>query len=277
MRPIVALLSDFGAQDHYVGAMKGAVLSVCPEAQLVDVVHELAPRDLQGASFALMAAVDAFPVGTVFLAVVDPGVGTARRALAVQTSAHFFVAPDNGLLTLVLDDHPEARAHAITNRGLFRHHVSSTFHGRDVFGPVAGHLARGLPIEDVGEAVADPIRLPIPAVKRLGPQEWEGEIVHIDRFGNLTTNISDRQLSEILSHFAGDPTEVVVVVEGSVVPLVSTYGDVPEGEPCALVGSSRRVEVAISGANAARILGAARGASVRIRPALSRTAPPGRL
>jgi S-adenosylmethionine hydrolase len=125
-----------------------------------------------------------------------------------------------------------------------------------------------MPIEDVGPAAEDPQRLSLPAVRARGRGEWEGEVVHVDRFGNLTTNVSDRDLSDMLSNFGGDPTEVVVVVEGAVLPLVRTYGDVSEGEPCALVGSSRRLEIAIHGGNAARILGAARGASVRIRPAL---------
>jgi S-adenosyl-L-methionine hydrolase (adenosine-forming) len=268
MRPIVALLSDFGTADHYVGAMKGAVLSVCPEAQLVDIVHDLPPHDVASGSYALAAAAEAFPPGTVFLAVVDPGVGSSRRALAVQTRAHRFVAPDNGLLTLVLADHPDARIHDITNRGLFRFEVSSTFHGRDVFGPVAGHLARGMPIEEVGPEAGEPHRLPVPALQRRGPQRWEGEVVHVDRFGNLTTNVSARDLDEILSHFGADPTEVVVVVEGAVLPLVRTYADVVEGEACALVGSSRRLEVAVHGGNASRLLGAAKGAPVLVRAAL---------
>ena len=269
MAPIVALLSDFGIQDHYVGAMKGAVLSVCPDAQLVDVVHELAPHDVAAGSYTLAAAAFGFPAGTVFLAVVDPGVGSGRRGLVVQTDGHRFVAPDNGLLTLVLAENPGARVHAITNAGLFRFHVSSTFHGRDVFGPVAGRLARGMPIEEVGPPVGDPVRLELPSVRRHEGDEWEGEVVHLDRFGNLTTNVSERELSEILAHFGGDPNAIVVVVEGAVLPLVRTYADVAEGEPCALMGSNRRLEVAVHGGNAARILGAARGAAVRIRGALS--------
>jgi S-adenosylmethionine hydrolase len=267
MRPIVALLSDFGIHDHYVGAMKGAVLSVCPDAQLVDLVHELPPHDVAAGSFALAAAVHGFPVGAVFLAVVDPGVGTSRRALAMETQSHRFVAPDNGLLSLVLADHPDARVHTITNAGLFRFEVSSTFHGRDVFGPVAGHLARGMPLEEVGPPATDVVVLPLPTVRQRGDTEWEGEVIHTDRFGNLTTNVSGRDLTEILAHFGGDPNEIVVVVEGAVLPVVRAYADVSEGEACALVGSSRRLEIAIHGGNAARILGAARGAAVRIRAA----------
>jgi S-adenosylmethionine hydrolase len=270
MPPIVALLSDFGTQDHYVGAMKGAVLSVCADAQLVDLVHDLPPHDVEAGSFVLASAVEAFPTGTVFLAVVDPGVGTSRRALAVEKDGRRFVAPDNGLLTHVLagEGTTGTRVHAITNAGLFRYQVSPTFHGRDVFGPVAGHLARGMAIDEVGPVAADPILLPLPAMRARGEEEWEGEIIHADRFGNLTTSVLDTDLRVILSRFGGDPNEIVVVVEGAVLPLVATYRDVSEGEPCALIGSSHRLEIAIHGGSAARLLGAARGASVRIRPAL---------
>src|SRR5207245_9975494 len=155
MRPIVALLSDFGIHDHYVGAMKGAVLPVCPDAQLVDLVHELPPHDVAAGSFALAAAVDGFPAGAVFLAVVDPGVGSSRRALAMETDSHRFVAPDNGLLSLVLADHPGARVHTITNAGPFRFEVATTVHARDVCGPVAGHTARGMALEGVGPPASD--------------------------------------------------------------------------------------------------------------------------
>jgi S-adenosylmethionine hydrolase len=234
----------------------------------VDVVHDLAPHDVQSGSFALSAAAEAFPTGTVFVAVVDPGVGTPRRALAASVEGRLFVAPDNGLLTLVLAGHPDARVHEIRNRGLFRFHVSSTFHGRDIFGPVGGHLARGMPIEEVGPAILDPLRLRIPDLHRRPDGEWEGEVIHVDRFGNLTTSVSEGDLTTILAEFDGDPNEVVVVVEGAVLPLVRAYGDVVEGEPCALVGSSRRLEVAVHGGNASRILGASRGAAVRIRRAL---------
>ena len=268
MPTIVALLSDFGTQDHYVGAMKGAVLSVYPDAQLVDVVHDLPPHDVEAGSFALASAVEAFPTGTVFLAVVDPGVGSARRALAVEKDGRRFVAPDNGLLTHVLAGAEGARVHAITNAGLFRFHVSATFHGRDVFGPVAGHLARGMALEEVGPPASDPVLLPLPLMRTRGDDDWEGEIIHVDRFGNLTTNVLDVDLDRILARFGGDPTEIVVVVEGAVLPLVRIYGDVSEGEPCALLGSSHRLEIAVHGGNASRLLGAARGASVRIRPAL---------
>src|SRR5262249_8574421 len=140
MRPIVALLTDFGGQDHYVGAVKGAVLASCPEATLVDVAHELPAHDVEAAAFCLVSCFRAFPAGSVFLAVVDPGVGSERRPLALEALGYRFVGPDNGIFTLVLADQPAARIHEITNAGLYRYEVSATFHARDIFGPVAGHL-----------------------------------------------------------------------------------------------------------------------------------------
>jgi S-adenosyl-L-methionine hydrolase (adenosine-forming) len=264
-RPLVALLSDFGTRDHYVGAMKGAVLSACPEATLVDVVHDLPPHDIDAASFALGAAAPAFPPGTVFLAVVDPGVGSARRALAVAAGGQRFVAPDNGLLTHVLDAHPSARIHEITNAGLFRYEVSSTFHGRDVFAPVAGRLAGGMPLEEVGAPCDGAIRLTWPAVVRGSETEWTGEVVHVDHFGNLTTNFDREPLAAILAAAFADPSLVLVTVEGVVLPLVGTYSEIYPGEACALVGSSRRLEIAVNRGNAARQLGALRGGKVHVR------------
>lgn len=258
---IIALLTDFGLRDHYVGAMKGAILSIAPQATLVDLVHELPAHDVATGAFALMAAYRAFPRGTVFVAVVDPGVGSDRRGLAMEAGGWRFVAPDNGLLDLVQAEHDDCRLHALTNAALFRAPVSPTFHARDVFGPVAAHLAGGLPLEEVGPPVSDPVRLPQPAVTQVGRDEWQASVVHVDRFGNLTTNMREQQLERI----AGDDRHVVVQIEGAVLPLARTYADVPPGEPCALVGSSGLLEIAVNQGDAARLLGAARGAPVRIR------------
>lgn len=265
MRPIVALLTDFGSQDHYVGAVKGAILSACREASLVDIAHDVPPHDVAEGGWALSAAYRAFPPGTVFLAVVDPGVGSERRGLALEASGYRFVGPDNGLFSLILSEHPRAQIHHITNAGLFRHEVSATFHGRDVFGPVAGHLAAGLPIQDVGPAIDDPVRFPEQPLRQLSPREWQASVTHVDRFGNLTTNLSRQALDEILQIVSGDPTQVVVVVEGIVLPLVRTYAELPEGEGCALLGSAGKLEVAVRKGNASRVLGAGRGAPIRVR------------
>jgi S-adenosylmethionine hydrolase len=264
--PVVALLTDFGNQDHYVGAMKGAILTVCPDATLVDLAHEIPAHDVTAGALALASAWRAFPAGSVFVAVVDPGVGSARRALAMETAGYRFVGPDNGILSLVMADAEEPPAlHRIANPSLIRDAVSATFHARDVFGPVAAHLARGLPIAEVGPAVDDPVLLRQPALREVGPGEWEATVLHVDRFGNLITNLRQRDLDRVLAAVEHDFHDVVVVVEGEILPLARTYADVPEGEGCALMGSSGRLEVAVNRGSAARLLGAAAGAPVRVR------------
>jgi S-adenosyl-L-methionine hydrolase (adenosine-forming) len=269
-RPLVALLTDFGTRDHYAGAVKGAVLAACPEATVVDITHELPRHDVAAGAFSLASAYRAFPPGTVFVAVVDPGVGSARRALAVEAGGYRFVGPDNGIFTLILADHPDARVREIRNPRLLRPHVSATFHARDVFAPVAAHLARGAALSDVGSPVRDPVVLAVEAVRRVGKSEWEAAVVDVDGFGNLTTNVSGADLAGILKSLDDDPTRIVVVVEGVVLPLVRTYADVAVGEPCALMGSSGRLEIAVHRDSAARLLGAPKGAPVRLRVALAR-------
>jgi S-adenosylmethionine hydrolase len=211
-------------------------------------------------AFAVLAAYRDFPAGTVFVAVVDPGVGSERRGLALEAGGLRFVGPDNGVLGLVMAAEPGATVHALENPRLWRAVVSSTFHARDVFGPVAAHLALGRPLAEVGPRVEDPVRLPLPEVRPLGEGEWEASVVHVDRFGNLTTNLDEAALRRM----AGG-RELVVEVEGAVLPLARTYSDVPPGQALALVGSSRLLEVAVNQGDAARLLGAGRGASVRVR------------
>jgi S-adenosyl-L-methionine hydrolase (adenosine-forming) len=265
MRPIVALLTDFGTRDHYVGAVKGSILSACPDAQLVDVTHDIPPQNLAEGAFALGASFRAFPSETVFVAVVDPGVGTARRGIAVEAGGYRFVAPDNGILTLVLDDHPVAALHEIVNSGLFRSQVSLTFHARDVFGPVAGHLARGAPLGLVGPAARDPVLLPLPRAARDPDGRWHAQVVHEDRFGNLTTSLRRAELELLLDEAGGERGAIVVEAGGLTLPLVATYSDVPEGTPCALLGSSERLEIGVNRGSAAAHLGIGRGARVAVR------------
>jgi S-adenosylmethionine hydrolase len=264
--PVVALLTDFGNQDHYVGAMKGAILTVCPEVTLVDLAHEIPAHDVTAGALALASAWRAFPARSVFVAVVDPGVGSARRGLALEVDGYRFVGPDNGILSLVMAEAERPPAlHEITNPSLVGTAVSATFHARDVFGPVAAHLARGLEIAQVGPAVSDPVRLPLPALRQVGASEWEATVVHVDRFGNLITNLMKRDLDAILAAVENDFHDIVVQVEGETLPLARTYAHVPEGEGCALMGSSGRLEVAVHKGNAARLLGAAAGAPIRVR------------
>lgn len=267
LRPVVALLTDFGTRDHYVAAVKGSILGVCPDAAIVDVTHEVAPQDVAEAAFVLAAAYGAFPRGATFVAVVDPGVGTARRGMAFEAGGYRFVGPDNGLFTLVLADHPETIPRELTSASFFRSEVSATFHARDVFGPVAGHLAGGMPLDRLGPPLHGPVRLSFPSIRQGGEGVWEAEVVHVDRFGNLTTNLTRANLDDILASVKGGRGGLVVDVLGSVLPLVRTYGDVPEGEACALLGSSERLEIAVHRGNAALRLGAGRGGLVRVRRA----------
>jgi len=273
VRPIVALLSDFGTRDHFVGSMKGAVLAACPDVALVDITHHVAPHAVAEAARSLQAAYRAFPGGSVFLVVVDPGVGTARRGLAIEAGGYRFVGPDNGVFSRVLDAHPAHRLHALTNTALHRHSVSPTFHGRDVFAPVAGLLAHGLPLETVGEAATDPVRLPVMGASPAASGGWEGPVGHVDRFGNLSTEIDAATVDLVLAEVEGDPSEVVVWVAGRQVPLVRTFGDVAPGEACALLGSSGWLEVALNQGHAAEELGVSLGDLVRLAPLAPRGGP----
>jgi S-adenosyl-L-methionine hydrolase (adenosine-forming) len=259
--PTIALLTDFGSKDHYVGAMKGAILTVCPEATLVDVVHDLPAHDVAAGALALDAAYRHFPAGTVFVAVVDPGVGSGRRPIALGAGRWLFVGPDNGLFTFVLDAHPAARVHLLANPQLFRGPLAPVFHGRDLFGPAAGRLARGLPLEEAGPRVTDAVRLALPPKARTD-EGWEGAVLGADRFGNLTTNLLESDL-EALAGRGLHGLEVCLGAE--VLPLVRTYSDVEAGRPCALVGSSGRLEIAVRLGRADEWPGWAPGGRVRVR------------
>jgi S-adenosylmethionine hydrolase len=259
MPPVIALVTDFGLQDAYVGAMKGAILRAAPEATLVDVVHELPPHDVLGGALALDAAYRHFPQDTVFVAVVDPGVGSSRRAIAVATFAFRFVGPDNGIFTFVFDAEPAAEVRTLSNPALAAGKVSPVFHGRDLFGPAAAQLARGLPFAELGPVVADPVRLALPPKVR-GKDEWTGAVVHVDRFGNLTTNLVEADLVALAGAARG---RLEVQLGARSLPLVACYADVPVGQACALVGSSGRLELAVREGRADALGGP--GSVVRVR------------
>jgi S-adenosyl-L-methionine hydrolase (adenosine-forming) len=251
--PVIALLTDFGLADPYVGAMKGSILSVCPGATLVDVVHDLPPHDVLAGALALEAVHAVFPPGTIFVAVVDPGVGSSRRGLAAASGDRVFVGPDNGILSLVLEG--SARVFSLEREEFFRSPVSPVFHGRDIFGPVAGHLAMGRSVEEMG-STHSPVRLQIPRARRTG-ESWEGEVLHVDRFGTLVTSITASEVTSLLPPLS-------LSIRSHVLPVLRTYSDVPEGSPLALVGSGGRLEVSVNRGNAERALGAGTGTSVRL-------------
>jgi S-adenosylmethionine hydrolase len=258
-RPTIALLTDFGTHDHYAGTLKGVLLSLCPEATLVDITHEIPPHDVLTAAIELAASYRYFPVGTIFLVVVDPGVGSTRRGLVADTGDYRFVAPDNGVLSLVLHESRPRKVVDLTERRYARPTVSKTFEGRDRFAPAAGWLAKGIELTAMGRPVSQWHVLEVPEPKA-SQQRLTGEVLHVDRFGNLVSNI-DRKRFEQFRQDGG----VQIAIDGQVVAhLVTTYAEAPTGTVCALFGSTDHLEVALNGGSAAQSLGLGRGAQVRI-------------
>jgi S-adenosylmethionine hydrolase len=258
-RPIVAVLTDFGTQDHYAGTMKGVVLGLCGDATIVDITHDVPPHDVLMASLELAACYKYFPAGTIFLVVVDPGVGSARRGLVAEVGDYRFVAPDNGVLTAVFRDHKPKRVVELTERRYARPTVSRTFEGRDRFAPAAGWLARGTEPTAMGRPVATWQTVDVPE-PRVAESTLEGEVVRVDRFGNLVSNI-ERRVFEQFRHDA----DIRIAVDGQTVDrLVATYSEAPAGAVCALFGSSDHLELAVNGGSAAKVLRLGRGAPVRI-------------
>ena len=251
---VISLLTDFGLADTYVGQVKGAILTVAPAATLVDVAHAVPAQDVRAGAFLLWSAVEAFPVGTIHLAVVDPGVGSARRAIALRSRrGDVCVGPDNGLLVpaaerlggrdLVVE---------LTEPRYWRPSPSRTFHGRDVFGPVAAHLANGVPLEAVGQPIADPVELHLPE-----PRGLEGEVIHVDTFGNLVTNLPATSL----------PARFQAKVQGHTAQAAPHYQAVAPGGLLALVGSAGLLEISVRDGSAAAVTGATRGTPVTVEPA----------
>lgn len=261
-RPTVALLTDFGTRDHYAGVLKGVMLGICPDATLADISHDLPAHDIPFAARELAACYKFFPAGTVFLVVVDPGVGSARRGIAAEVGEWKFVAPDNGVLTAVFLESPPKRVVELTERRFARPTVSRTFEGRDRFAPAAAWLAKGIQLPALGRAIADYHLLDLPQAA-IADGVLRGEVVRIDRFGNVVTNI-DRRLAEKLSGSASAPLQIVLAGR-AIERLVSTYADIAPGEICALFGSTNHLEFAAHSASAAERLGVAIGAAVELR------------
>jgi S-adenosylmethionine hydrolase len=258
--PLLTLLTDFGLADWYVAAVKGVVLGLAPGTQIVDLSHEVPPGDVLTAGFLLAAAAPAFPPGTVHLAVVDPGVGSTRRLLLVESAESggaLFLAPDNGLLTPFLPPRGRAVARAADRPDLYRPSPGQTFHGRDRFAPLAAALLRGEPVASLGPEIADPVLLPGAPPRREGETLLLGRVIHIDRFGNLITDIPAGWLPEGVASRAS-------VAGHTVTRRVTHYRQLAAGEPGLLPGSLGTIEVSLDGADLARKWNVERGAEVRI-------------
>jgi hypothetical protein len=261
MNRIITLTTDFGLSDGFVGMMKGVMLGINPNATIVDITHDITPQNIEQGAFLFANAFRYFPVNTIHVVIVDPGVGSARRPIAAQTGETIFVAPDNGVLTMALESlKPLPRVVHLNRAEYWRARVSHTFHGRDLFAPVAAHLSLGVPLESLGDPVNDWVRLSnYLAVWRAG-NEIVGRIVHIDRFGNAITNIGEEMV------MAMNRTQVEVSVRGKMLHGIrSTYAMVRQGEAIALISSSGHLEIGVREGNAAQVLGLRLGDEVLVR------------
>ena len=258
---ILTLCTDFGTRDGYVAAMKGVILSIVPRALVVDIGHEVAPQDVAMGAYLLASASGFFPRGTVHCAVVDPGVGSARRALAVRTARYLYVAPDNGLLTRALALDPPVEVVALENPAYWRPALSQTFHGRDLFAPVAAYLALGVPLGDLGPTATDLVSLPAQGPVALEDGVLLGEVAYVDRFGNLISNVPAALVAE-------DRAITVEVGALTVRGLSATYADAPLGATLALIGSHGCLEVAVREGSASERARVGMGAPLRVRRAV---------
>ena len=262
--PNIAIITDFGIKDGNVGVMKGVIWGVCPDAQIADVSHMIAPQNVRESALILARSAPYFPEGTVLLLVVDPGVGTDRRPLAAQLGTRYYVGPDNGAITLWLQlarsqNLPIQFVH-LDQPEYWRSEVSHVFHGRDIFAPVAGHLAAGVPLSVLGSPIQDPVLLNLPRPQR-DQMGLRGEVIHIDHFGNIASNIMFDDLRE---NFRVPAAVEVVLGSTRIQGLVDTFGDRPRGAVIALLGSTGNLLVSVVDGNAAETLGTRVGDPIRV-------------
>lgn len=273
---IVALLTDFGTQDIYVGVMKGVILGIAPATSIVDITHAITPQNIQQGAFALLNSYLYFPAGTVFVAVVDPGVGSTRRPLVARAGDYYFVGPDNGLFSYIFADagSVEAVQPDLAQWGLTG--LSATFHGRDVFAPVAAHLATGVQLDALGPRIETPVYLPMPRL-HINANPIRGEVVHVDHFGNLVTSIGgfrwtddetlslDPRWGSLTSPRQINPATVQINVGNlRLNGIQRTYSAVGQGDLLALIGSNGWLEISVNGGNAAQQLGANLGDPIAV-------------
>jgi S-adenosylmethionine hydrolase len=256
--PILTLTTDFGLSDHYVGAMKGVILGICPQARIVDITHEIAAYQIEEGAFAITQAYRCFPKGTVHVVVVDPGVGTARRPILMEAAGQRFVAPDNGVLSMIYGSE-KSKIRLISNDRYFRKPVSTTCLGRDIFSPVAAHLAAGVPASKMGKLIEDYLRPAFQHPVQVGKRRWNGHAIRVDRFGNIVTNFRADAFPELERR-----TFAFTVGAEQIGVLARNYAETSPGELFAILGSSGYYEISKNQASAAKALGCAAGAPVEL-------------
>jgi S-adenosyl-L-methionine hydrolase (adenosine-forming) len=257
--PIVTLLTDYGTKDHFVASMKAVILSITPQVQIIDITHDVPAHDILEAGFVLRSCFSYFPSRTIHVVVVDPTVGSQRKPIIVATDNYYFVAPDNGVLSLIYDVEPVSTVVEIASEHLMLPEVSKTFHGRDIFAPAAAWLARGTDMLNFGDPIEEYTKITLPKAKMVGDALIKGNVLHVDRFGNLITNISREDFNAAREKVPGNTVKTLIGKQ-EIVGLKEYYAEVQKGEILALFGSSNLLEISQNQGSAARTLGVSRGA-----------------
>jgi S-adenosyl-L-methionine hydrolase (adenosine-forming) len=261
-RPIITLTTDFGLNDHFVGAMKGVILDIVPEAAIVDISHAVQAFDVLDGAIAISQAYSYFPNGTVHVVVVDPGVGTTRRPIIASSDGYHFVAPDNGVLSMVYAREERMHVRHVASEHYFRQPVSKTFHGRDVFAPVAAYLAKQVDSQKFGEEIEDFVRFAAPRPKPAGENRMRAVVLKVDRFGNLITNVTPQDIPALFSDKPG--TFKIVAGSKEITDMVAAYAEGAQGQVFGILGSMGYLEIAANRASAAQITGANKGSELSI-------------
>ncbi len=261
-RPIITLTTDFGLNDHYIGTMKGVMLGIAPDAEIIDICHAVQAFDVLDGALAVAQAYSYFPTGTVHVVVVDPGVGTERRPILLNTGRHYFVAPDNGVLSLIYAREERLQVRHITAEHYYLSPVSTTFHARDIFSPVAAYLAKGVEVAKFGDEIADFVRFNAPKPKPVDAQTLRGVVLRVDRFGNLVTNFTPQDVPALFQ--ASPPSFKIVVGKKEITEMRSNYAEGVPNEVFGILGSMGYLELSANRAAAAQLVGAGKGSEVNI-------------
>lgn len=261
--PIITLTTDFGLNDHFVGAIKGVILGILPEACIVDINHAVQPFDVLDGALTISQSYSYFPSGTIHMVVVDPGVGSARRPIVLTGDRHLFVAPDNGVLSMIYDREQRIMVRHVTAEHYFLPDRSNTFHARDIFAPVAAYLAKGVDPKRLGEEISDYVRFAAPRPKPVDERTLRGVVLKVDRFGNLITNIMPQDMPALFGA-TPPPFKIVVGSKGQASRICSSYAEGAPGEVFGILGSMGFLEIAANRGSAFQLLGAGKGSEVNI-------------